>query len=191
MMALLILSGLWLGAEAQSRPPCNPDTPAGRAAAGIVEAASQAKARDAAVFEQAARQSAQRVSQATDCLARATEAVNQQIPNFGGGMLGALTAQLTQNLANQACSVVGQAQQRAPTQGGQMPGMPGMPSLPNIPIVHGEDWEAAEAAARERRRLQREARERARREELGLEPAPAPAPTGVVGAVGGALSRLF
>lgn len=168
MMALLILSGLWLGAEAQSRPPCNPDTPAGRAAAGIVEAAIQAKARDAAVFEQAARQSAQRVSQATDCLARATEAVNQQIPNFGGGMLGALSSMLTQNLANQACSVVGQAQQQVQMPGMQMPGVqipnvqiPGvqMPGLPQQAPAPGQGTPAA--------------------------------PAGVVETIGNALSRLF
>jgi len=169
-----MLSALLLSADlqAQRMPPCDPPgTVASETGQRTVEAAQRAQQREAAVFDEAVRRSVERVNQATNCLSEVTRAVNEQIPNFGGGILGSLTSVLTQNLANQACSAAGQAQQQVP---GNLPGgLPGGALPPMESVLRGTPLPAG----------------------VQIPGAPAPAapaaPGGAVQSVGGLLSGLF
>ncbi|MDV7392703.1 hypothetical protein RZS08_15150, partial [Arthrospira platensis SPKY1] len=75
----------------------------------------------------------QRINQATNCLNQVTQAINQQIPSFGGGILGSIASMMTQNLANQACSVAGQAQRQFQQELNSLPTMT-QPMVSSIPI---------------------------------------------------------
>jgi len=143
MTALLILSALVWAAEAQAQrmPPCYPrGTVASETGQRIMDAAARAQQREAQVFDEVARSTSERVNQAADCLSNVTRSVNEQIPSFGGGLLGSVTAALTQNLANQACGVVGRAQGQTPQAPGSFPGVMQAPMgsvLSGIPLPSG------------------------------------------------------
>jgi len=128
-------SVLCLVVEAQAQTvSCGPaDSPGARAAQAMVDASVRAQQRDFEVFEAVSRETTQRINSATSCLNQVTQAINQQIPSFGGGLLGSISSSITQNLANQACSVAGQAQRQFQQELNNLPSMT-QPIVGSIPI---------------------------------------------------------
>lgn len=79
----------------------------------MVDAAGRGYERDARVFEETARRTAQAIDRSVNCVSEVTRSINETIPSFGGGFLGQIASQMVNQAANSACQMVQRAQQQA------------------------------------------------------------------------------
>lgn len=82
----------------------------------MVDAAGRGYERDAQVFEETARRTAQAIDRSVNCVSEVTRSINETIPSFGGGFLGQIASQMVNQAANSACQMVQRAQQQVQQQ---------------------------------------------------------------------------